>query len=143
MPMGKRLIYRLLFSKTENWFAQMFRYAIVGGASFAVDYGLLYILTEFFGVHYLLSATASFTAGLLVNYLISIRWVFGQSKLTSRTAEFVVYGIIGVAGLLLNNLFLYLFTDHLHLHYMLSKLIAAAIVLAWNFAGRKIILFRH
>lgn len=141
--MGKRLIYRLLVYDTDSWFFQMFRYAIVGGASFAVDYGLLYILTEFFGVHYLLSATASFTAGLLVNYLISIRWVFGQSKLTSRTAEFVVYGIIGVAGLLLNNLLLYLFTDHLHLHYMLSKLIAAAIVLAWNFVGRKIILFRH
>lgn len=141
--MGKRLIYRLLFSETDNWFFQMFRYAIVGGVSFAVDYGLLYVLTECYGFHYLLSATISFIAGLAVNYLISIRWVFGKSKLSSRAAEFVVYGIIGVVGLLLNNLLLYLFTDHLHLHYMLSKLIAAAIVLAWNFLGRKIILFKH
>ena len=60
-----------------------------------------------------------------------------------RAAEFAVYGIIGVVGLLLNNLLLYIFTDHLHLHYMLSKLIAAATVLAWNFLGRKIILFKH
>lgn len=121
----------------------MFRYAIVGGVSFAVDYGFLYVLTECYGFHYLLSATISFIAGLAVNYLISIRWVFGKSKLSSRAAEFAVYGIIGVVGLLLNNLLLYLFTDHLHLHYMLSKLIAAAIVLAWNFLGRKIILFKH
>ena len=141
--MGKRLISIMLFSETENWFAQMFRYAIVGGMSFAVDYGLLYVFTEWFGFHYLLSATISFTAGLVVNYLISIRWVFGKSKLSSRAAEFAVYGIIGVAGLLLNNLLLYIFTDHLHLHYMLSKLIAAVTVLVWNFLGRKIILFKH
>ena len=141
--MGKRLISSMLFSETDNWFAQMFRYAIVGGMSFTVDYGLLYVFTEWFGFHYLLSATISFIAGLVVNYLISIRWVFGKSKLSSRAAEFAVYGIIGVAGLLLNNLLLYIFTDHLHLHYMLSKLIAAAIVLAWNFLGRKIILFKH
>ena len=143
MPMCKGLIYRLLVSDTDSWFFQMFRYAIVGGVSFAVDYGLLYVLTECFGFHYLLSATISFIAGLAVNYLISIRWVFGKSKLSSRAAEFAVYGIIGVVGLLLNNLLLYLFTDHLHLHYMLSKLIASAIVLAWNFLGRKIILFKH
>lgn len=133
----------MLVSETDRWFFQMFRYAIVGGVSFIVDYGLLYALTEWLGLHYLLSATISFTAGLQVNYLISIRWVFGKSKLSSRTAEFIVYGIIGVVGLLLNNLLLYLFTDCFRLHYMLSKLVSAAIVLVWNFVGRKIILFRH
>ena len=133
----------LFVSETNSWFAQMFRYAIVGGVSFMVDYGLLYIFTEWFGMHYLLSATFSFIAGLTVNYLISIKWVFCKSKLDNRAAEFAIYGIIGVVGLLLNNLLLYLFTDNLHLHYMLSKLVAATIVLAWNFAGRKIILFRH
>ena len=143
VPMVKRLIHRLFVSETDNWFAQMFRYAIVGGVSFVVDYGLLCLLTELLGLHYLLSATVSFTAGLVVNYLISIKWVFSKSKLNSRAAEFVVYGIIGVVGLLFNNLLLYLFTDHLHLHYMLSKLVAAAIVLVWNFIGRKIILFKH
>lgn len=143
MIVGKRQIRVFLISETDSWLAQLFRYSIVGGLSFVVDYGLLYILTEWIGLHYLLSATVSFVAGLAVNYLISISWVFSRSRLSSRSAEFAVYGAIGVVGLLLNSLLLYLFTDHLHLHYLLSKLVSAAVVLLWNFAGRKLILFSH
>ena len=119
----------------------MFRYLIVGGIAFLADYSLLYILTEGLHLHYLLSATVSFVAGLIVNYLISTLWIFRHSKLNNRMAEFAVYAIIGVVGLLFNNLLMYLFTDCLNIHYMLSKLITAALVMCWNFLGRKYILF--
>ena len=35
---------------------EIFRFAIVGGVSFLVDYGLLYLCTEWLGIHYLYSA---------------------------------------------------------------------------------------
>lgn len=136
-----RLFDGILWKNPANWQIQLLRYTIVGGISFVVDYALLYILTAWFGLYYILSATLSFAAGLTTNYLISIKWVFKRSKLKNRTAEFIIYAIVGVIGLLLNNLLLYIFTDWLLLHYMLSKLVAAAIVLIWNFTGRKIILF--
>lgn len=132
---------KLLRKDTNNWLVQLFRYVIVGGVSFFVDYGLLYVLTEFCGLHYIVSATVSFIAGLVVNYCISTRWIFRTSKLQNKAAEFSIYGIIGAVGLLLNNMLMYWFTDILHVHYMISKLITAAIVLIWNFFGRKIILF--
>ena len=44
------LIAKLLVNDTNNWFAQLFRYVIVGGIAFVVDYGLLFSLTEFFGL---------------------------------------------------------------------------------------------
>ena len=135
-------IEHLVKGKTNNTWLQLFRYAIVGGISFVVDYGLLYVFTEWGHFHYLVSATLSFIAGLIVNYIISVKWIFTKSKLNSRSAEFTIYGIIGVVGLLLNNVLMYLFTDHLHVHYMISKLISAAIVLGWNFFGRRIILFK-
>lgn len=130
-----------IFEKSDNIIVQLFRYAVVGGLAFAADYGLLYALTEWCGLYYILSATLSFVAGLTVNYLISIHWVFNESKLRSRTAEFVIYAAVGVVGLLFNNLLLYLFTDCLELHYMISKLVSAAIVLLWNFVARRLILF--
>ena len=133
---------QLIKNDTNDWLVQLLRYIIVGGISFVIDYGLLYLLTEFLGIHYIVSATLSFIAGLIVNYVISINWIFRHSKLSSKSAEFTIYGIIGVVGLLFNNLLLFMFTDILQFHYMISKLMAAAIVLLWNFAGRKIILFK-
>ena len=138
----KNWIEHLLLRTSDDWLTQLFRYAIVGGVSFVVDYGLLYLLTERVGLHYILSATISFITGLIVNYLISIHWVFRTHKLQNRTTEFLLYAIIGIVGLFFNNLLLYVFTDCVQLHYLISKLVAAAIVLIWNFVGRKWILFR-
>ena len=137
------LIQRFFVSETNNWFIQLFRYCFVGGFAFLVDYGLLVFFTEVFGLHYLVSATISFIAGLIVNYLLSTSWIFRKSTITNKWAEFIVFAIIGVVGLLLNNLLLYLFTDLAHIHYMISKLLTTALVMFWNFGARKIILFNR
>ena len=121
----------------------LFRYIFVGGFAFIVDYSLLYLLTSWGGIHYIISATISFIVGLIVNYIISTHWIFKKSKLNNTAIEFLVYGIIGVIGLFLNDLLLYYFTDFMHYHYMVSKLIAAAIVMGWNFIGRRTILFKN
>lgn len=133
----------ILLEETNNSFFQLIRYVFVGGLAFVVDYGLLYLLTEYAGLHYLLSATCSFLAGLIVNYLISTTWVFNQSKLKNKWMEFTIFGLIGVVGLGLNNLFLYLLTDKIGVHYMISKIVVAAIVMLWNFIARKVILFNN
>ena len=136
-------IEKILKETTTNWKIQLFRYIIVGGVAFIVDYSLLFVLTEYVGFHYIVSATFSFIAGLVVNYIISTSWIFRNSKLSSTTVEFVIYGAIGVVGVVLNNILLYLFTDILHIHYMISKLITAALVMGWNFVGRRVILFNN
>ena len=140
--MPKLSFNSLFVNTTDNVFVQLFRYLFVGGTAFLVDYGLLYVLTEYCGMHYLLSATLAFIAGLVVNYLISTKWVFRTgAALTNKAAEFTVFALIGVVGLLLNNVLLYVFTDICLINYMISKLIATAVVTGWNFGARKFILF--
>ena len=91
--------------------------------------------------YYLVSASISFLAGLVVNYLLSTGWIFKTSKMDNKVGEFVIFSIIGVIGLGLNSLLLYVFTDWAHIHYMISKLLTAVLVMLWNFFARKIILF--
>ena len=129
----------LFAGSTSNVFVQLLRYVVVGGIAFVVDFGLLWLLTERCGLHYLLSATISFVAGLVVNYLMSLAWVFGQSKMQSRWGEFLIYAAIGVIGLGLNNLLLWLFTDKIGLYYLLSKIVTAALVMLWNFFARRLL----
>lgn len=127
---------------TDNFFIQFIRYVYVGGIAFVADSGTLFILHDI-GLHYLISAGFAFIVGLFVNYLMSKRTVFVTApKNVGRIGEFVVYGAIGLAGLALTELFMFLFTDRLGLYFMLSKAVTAALVLIWNFIARKMILYR-
>jgi putative flippase GtrA len=86
---------------------QIFRYGMISAAALFVDAGLLYFFTEAWGMNVLLSATLSFCFGLAVNYFLSIRFVFTGSRF-SRSREFFFYAVIGISGLLLNDLIIYL-----------------------------------
>lgn len=136
------LFHKLFYGSTDKLLVQFVRYFFVGGFAFVVDFGLLYILTEYAGLHYLLSATLSFIAGLLVNYIISCLWVFNGSKFKNRLVEFLFFAAIGVVGLALNDTLIWLFTDYIGTHYMFSKIVAAAMVYLWNFFARKYLVFR-
>lgn len=66
---------------------------------------------------------------------------FRESKISNRKLEFILFGLIGLIGLGLNNLFIYLLTDLMGLYYMVSKLVTAVLVYLWNFLGRRYFLF--
>ncbi len=136
------MIGRLLKGRTGDVRIQLFRYFIVGGTAFAVDFGLLWALAGC-GVHYLLAGGCSFAAGLTVNYLLSIAWVFRDHTLRSRLAEFAGFVAIGIAGLGLNEAILWMATEAAGFHYLISKIIATAVVFLWNFAARKYLLFHE
>ena len=114
---------------------------MVGGVAFAVDFGSLVALTEFGGLYYLYSTILAFSVGMLVNYALSVRWVFHNRRLGNRGAELSIFFMVGVVGLGLTALLMWLFTDGAELHYAVSKLFTAMLVLLWNFGARKVILF--
>ncbi len=120
---------------------QFFKYLLIGGSAFLIDYSLLWILTERFNFFYLISSAISFICGLIFNYLLSVRWVFDKRKLRNKKLEFLFFSVIGIAGLSINQLSIWFFTEKLKIFYMYSKLLSSAIVLLWNFGARKFFLF--
>ena len=52
----------------RNRLCELLRFAVVGVVSGVVDYGLLYICTEWLRIHYLYSAAFSFTVAVIFNY---------------------------------------------------------------------------
>lgn len=138
----KTSLERLLKHQTDKTSIQFFRYILVGGTAFIVDFGSLYAFTEFFGVYYLISAAIAFLLGLVANYLLSIGWVFNRRSFDNRTFEFGIFAMIGIVGLGLNEIFIWFFTAELNFYYLISKIIAAILILFWNFFARKWALFR-
>lgn len=137
---GKSLI-SLVKDPSGNIWMQVFRYLISGGLAFCVDFGVLYLLTDWLGIYYLLSSCISFSCGLVVTYLMSILWVFDYRSQESRWKEFLIFVLIGVIGLGLTSFFMWLFTTEMGIHYMISKIITTVIVTLWNFVAKKYLLF--
>ncbi|MDR3609716.1 MAG: GtrA family protein [Ignavibacteriaceae bacterium] len=133
---------QLLIKKTNNIFIQLFRYTFVGGIAFLFDFGSLYLLTEKLHVYYLISAAGAFLAGLLVNYYLSIVWVFENRSNKSKQMEFIIFALIGIIALGFNEFFIWFFTEKIRIYYLYSKLISTIIVYLWNFFIRKLVLFR-
>ena len=138
----RRTLQALMFGSTGDLLQQFSRYLVVGFLAFVVDFGLLYLLTEFAGIHYLISAAIAFLFGLLVNYCLSRLWVFNRRTLKNVTMEIVVFTGIGIVGLGLNEVIIWFAREKSHFHYLIAKAISAGIVLIWNFGARKLALFR-
>lgn len=132
---------RFLALKTDSLQADFFRYFLVGGGAFVVDFLLLFLLTEFGHIHYLFSASVAFLAGTAVNYSLSVSWVFDHRSVDNRMHEFVIFAVIGIVGLVFNAALIWLFTELAGLYYLVSKMIAAALILLFNFGARKALLF--
>lgn len=117
-----------------NQFIKYFGVALVG---LVVDFGTLIILHDVLHVHYLLAAAGGFVAGLAVNYSLSSRYVFKNSKLKSRTLEFMMFGVVGLIGLGLLSASMWLLVSVLGIQYLIAKCLATVVVYIWNFVGRK------
>ena len=120
--------------------AQFMKFGVVGVIAFFIDYGLLAFCTEVLNINYLVSATIGFTVSVVFNYLASMRYVFTHKEDMSRTREFVIFVVLSIAGLLINNACMWAGVELLHVHYLIVKIGATAVVMVWNFVTRKIFL---
>jgi putative flippase GtrA len=131
----------------KKLFAQFMKFGIVGVIAFVIDYGILVLLTEVFGVNYLVSATISFTVSVIFNYIASMRFVFTHKEDMSKRKEFIIFVVLSAIGLGINNLCMWAGVEllpwpaSLQSHaYLIVKIFATAIVMVWNFVTRKIFL---
>lgn len=142
-------IKKLVSQKTDNTLVQFIRYVFVGGAATVVDWvssALIFFLVFGSAAKYaLLSNAAGFLLGLIVNFLISTVWVFGESKVKSKAAEFLGFAAIGLVGLLITLLVTKLFEvtlgDQTKLFQIFAKVVSTAISFFWNFFARKYLLY--
>lgn len=117
------------------------RYFGASALALILDLATLSGLIRFAGVHYLLAAPVGFALGLALIYLLSVRWVFAERRLANPRLEFAFFGLIGLAGMGINELVIYAGVEQFALDPEQAKLASAALVFCFNFATRKLLLF--
>ena len=118
---------------------QLMKFGVVGIIATVIDFVVLTILTETFGVHYLTSAAIGFIVATLFNYVASMRYVFNSRfGPHEKRKELIIFILLSVVGLGLNQFFMWLFVEFFSIFYIFSKVLATVLVMAWNFVSRKL-----
>lgn len=120
---------------------EFIRYGATSGLALTADFLSLVLLTELAGLHYLASSVVGFAAGMVIAYVLSVRWVFSARRLSNAAAEGTIFILIGVAGMLINQVVIFSLTESGLLPYVASKVASAGIVFTFNFSVRKLALF--
>lgn len=126
--MGRRLRGERLF--------EVARFCFVGGMCFLIDYGLLFVCTEYGGIPYLWSSGISFSVSVLVNYWLCLAYVFRGAGQQSRRQRVLFLGS-SVTGLGINQVVMWALVDGLGVYYMVAKLFATGVVTFWNYVMKR------
>lgn len=119
---------------------QIMKFGVVGFLCFGIDYGLMIFLTEICGISYLVSSGISFSVSVMVNYILSLNFVFETDENNNKVVEFFIFIILSVIGLGINQVLMWICVDKMHVHYMISKIGVTGVVMVYNFITRKLIL---
>jgi len=111
-----------------------FKYYLVGASGILVNLGILFVLTEYGELWYLLSSTIAIYASITSNFLLNKSWTFRDTVIKQRS--FLMYGkFIGVSlvGMGIQLGFNYMFVEKLSVYYLLAALISIMIASSVNF----------
>lgn len=154
----------------KQLFWEIFRFLLVGGIATVADYLVFYLFRQWllpasligaraWDITSLVIATAfGFVAGLLVNWVLSVKFVYRQVRDEEKSRSkksFVIFTVIGLIGLALTELGVVLLVALLPqitlfgvTEFLLpwsewiAKVIMTCIVLVFNYLGRKLLIFK-
>ncbi|MBA4686383.1 MAG: GtrA family protein [Candidatus Galacturonibacter soehngenii] len=119
---------------------QIMKFGVVGFLCFFIDYFVLVAATEILRINYLVSSGISFSVSVIINYILSTKFVFQTKQDTNKMKEFILFVILSLVGLGINQIIMWFTVEKVFIHYTLGKIIATAIVMVYNFITRKIFL---
>lgn len=130
-----------------NALLQFVKFCIVGASNFALDAGIAYVLTFTFHLSWLIANTVSFIVGVSNSFYWNSRWTFRALDASRQTQQYLIFFGINVIGYMLNQVIMALVIYVLSgtwqepkpdkMHWITAKLVATAIVVAWNFGANK------
>ena len=153
-------------NKKKSLIKEILRYLVAGGSAFVFDLVTKTLFHSFFlpedmgtfsvlgfenELRVTISTVAGFIVGLIVNYLISIFFVFTTDEQKERgkgIKAFLIYLAVSIVGLLVNIGVTQLGCTLLSVGkentvmFMFVSCVAAGIALIWNYIGRKIFVYK-
>ncbi len=119
---------------------QFCKFGLVGTLCFCIDYGIMVLLTEATDLGYFLSSAISFTLSVVVNYILSMRFVFKGKDELNKFQEMAIFVALSIVGLALNQMIMWIAVEFFRVFYAVAKIFSTMLVTVYNFISRKLFL---
>jgi dolichol-phosphate mannosyltransferase len=129
--------------KRSSLLKRLIKFAVVGTAGVGVNLALLYLLTNYAGLHYVASAFFAIEASIVFNFYFNDRWTFKDRRGPRLLAKVIKFHAIAGIGVGLNMALLALLVELAGAHYLLGEFAAILIVFAWNYALSSRLVWRN
>ncbi len=123
-------------SHIRHELGNVFRFGIVGLSGIFVNCGLLYLLTEYIGLFYLVSSAVAIEVSIVSNFLLNDHWTFRNRetrKVSAKISRFLSFQCVAMGGMLINISVLFFLTDFFGIYYIISNIIGILVTFSWNF----------
>ena len=120
--------------------ARVFKFMLVGLSGIAVNQGLLYLLTEYAKLFYLISSVVAVQSAILNNFLWNHIWTFSDRRKAKHSILYKLgqFELVSIGGKLTNIAVLYLAVTFLGIQYLIANLLGIAAGFAVNFVANNL-----
>ena len=115
-------------------------YGIIGSFSSGLDFLIYTFLVQLVGLQYLVANCISVVAGISTSFYLNRNYNFKVKDHTKR--RFSIFLTVGLCGLVMSNLILYLCIDNLGMDKLISKLLSIVLVVFFQFLVNKYLTFK-
>ena len=123
-----------------NKFHHLILYGIIGSFSSGLDFLIYTLLVQVLGFKYLIANCISVLGGITTSFILNRNYNFKVKDNTRR--RFTIFLTVGLCGLMLSNLILYICIDILEMHKIVSKLLSIFLVVFFQFIVNKNFTFK-
>lgn len=116
---------------------QFIKFGFVGGICFLFEYAVFFLLSDLIEIDVLIANAIAFLLSTVLNYILSMRFVFKAREDSAKWRLFAIFVILSIVGLGISEGIVWLGAVALEINKYISKLVATAIVLVYNFITRK------
>ena len=140
-PLQMSNIKALLNLKSLFFSRQVRNFIIAGIISSLADLMVLTILVEVVRLPVLISTVCSILVATLINYFLSIKYVFDSGKLKRHYEVIAFYSLAGF-GFIFNLSLMWFFYEILLMWYILARILSMGINVVINFLVKKYMIFK-
>ena len=130
-----------MLSRLYQRFRNLILYGLIGSFTSALDFAVFTMLSKYIGIHYIIANCISVLVGITTSFALNRSINFKVKDKTGK--RFLIFLTVGLCGLLLSNLILYVGIDMLSGDELIVKLASIVLVVGFQFILNKFITFKE